>query len=47
MTTPTSPVTAVSRLLRPVNGEPRIRRVIAIRPDGKVRTIVNRPLPTA
>jgi hypothetical protein len=47
MTTPTSPVTAVGRLLRPTSGEPRVRRVIAVRPDGKVRTIANRPLPTA
>jgi hypothetical protein len=44
----TSPVTAVGRLLRPTNGEPRIRRVIAVKPDGKVRTVVNRPVqPTA
>jgi hypothetical protein len=39
----TSPVTAVGRLLRPTNGEPRIRRVIAVRPDGSVRTVINRP----
>jgi hypothetical protein len=39
----TSPVTAVGRLLRPTNGEPRIRRVIAVKPDGQVRTVVNRP----
>lgn len=42
-----SPVTAVGRLLRPAHDEPRIRRVIAVRPDGKVRTVVSRPLPTA
>jgi hypothetical protein len=38
-----SPVTAVGRLLRPLHGEPCIRRVIAVRPDGQVRTVVNRP----
>jgi len=38
-----SPVTAVGSMLRPVNGEPRIRRVIAIKPNGKIRTVVNRP----
>jgi len=40
----TSPVTAVGRILRPTNGEPRIRRVIAVRPDGSVRTVVERPV---
>jgi hypothetical protein len=30
-------------MLRPVNGEPRIRRVIAIKPNGKIRTVINRP----
>lgn len=39
-----SPVTAVGRLLKPQHGEPRIHRVIAVRP-GQVRTVINRELP--
>lgn len=40
----TSPVTAVGRLLRPKNGEPRRHRVIAVRP-GQVRTVIDREIP--
>jgi hypothetical protein len=44
----TSPVTAVGRLLQPKHGESRIRRVIAVKPDGSVRTVVERTVqPTA
>jgi hypothetical protein len=40
-------VTAVGRLLRPKNGEPKRHHVIAVRPDGTVRTLINRQLPDA
>jgi hypothetical protein len=41
-----SPVTAVGRLLRPRNGEPRRHRVVAVRPDGSVRTVIDRIIPS-
>jgi hypothetical protein len=44
---PASPVTAVGRLLQPKHGEPRIRRIVAIEPGGRIRTVVNRPLTAA
>ena len=36
-------VTAVGRLLKPKGNEPRIYHVIAIKPDGTVRTLIKRP----
>ena len=36
--------TAVGRLLKPKNGEPRLHKVIAVRPDGTVKTVVNKPM---
>jgi len=36
--------TAVGRLLKPKGGEPRIHRVIAIKSDGSVKTIIRKPL---
>jgi hypothetical protein len=39
-----SPVTAVGRLLQPRNGEPRRHRMIAVRRDGSVRTVLDRTL---
>ena len=35
-------VTAVGRLLKAKPGTPHIRKVIAVKPDGTVRTIINR-----
>ena len=40
----TRPVTtAVGRLLKPKPGIPRLHKVIAIKSDGTIRTIINRP----
>ncbi len=39
-----SPVTAVGRRLRPRNGEPQRLHVIAVKPDGTARTVVDRVL---
>jgi hypothetical protein len=39
-----SPVTAVGRRLRPRNGEPRRHRVVAVRPDGSARIVLDRTL---
>lgn len=39
-----SSVTAVGRLLRPRGSEPRIHRVLAISPAGRVRRVVDRPV---
>jgi hypothetical protein len=36
-------VTAVGRLLKPKGSEPRLHKVIAVKPDGTVRTVINRP----
>ena len=36
-------VTAVGRLLKAKPGTPRLHKVIAVKPDGTVRTIINRP----
>lgn len=36
--------TAIGRLLKPKNGEPRLHKVIAVRPDGTVKTVVNKPM---
>jgi hypothetical protein len=38
-----STVTAVGRLLKPKGNEPRIYKVIAIKPDGSVKTVVDKP----
>jgi hypothetical protein len=43
MTNPT--VTAVGRILSPKASEPKIHHVIAISPDGTVRTLIKRQLP--
>lgn len=40
-------VTAVGRLLQPQAGEPRVHRVIARRPDGTFRTVIDRTLTPA
>lgn len=37
-------VTAVGRLLKPRPGIPRIHKVIAVKPDGSVQTVINRHL---
>lgn len=36
-------VTAVGRLLKPKGNEPRIYKVIAVKPDGTVKPVINRP----
>lgn len=37
-------VTAVGRMLKPKHGEPQKHHVIAVRPDGTSRTLINRQL---
>ena len=37
-------VTAVGRLLKKKGDEPRIHKVIAVKADGQVRTIVNKEM---
>jgi hypothetical protein len=37
-------VTAVGRLLKPKGTEPRVYKVIAVKPDGRVKTVVNEPI---
>jgi hypothetical protein len=37
-------VTAVGRLLKPKNDEPRILHRIAVKPDGTAKTIIRKPL---
>ncbi len=37
--TPTSPVTAVGPLLKPLHGEPQVRRLIRISKDGTIRRV--------
>jgi hypothetical protein len=41
MTKPT--VTAVGRLLKPKGNEPHIHKVIAVKADGTVKTVISRP----
>lgn len=36
-------VTATGRLLKPRPGIPHLHKVIAVKPNGTVRTIINRP----
>jgi hypothetical protein len=36
-------VTAVGRLLKAKPGQQKLHKVIALKPDGTVRTIINRP----
>jgi len=36
-------ITAVGRLLKPKGSEPRLHKVIAVRADGSVKTVINRP----
>jgi hypothetical protein len=36
-------VTATSRLLKKMPGVPVVRKVIAVRADGTVKTVINRP----
>ena len=38
-----STVTAVGRLLKPKGNEPRIYKVIAVKPDGAVKTVISEP----
>jgi hypothetical protein len=37
-------VTAVGRLLKPMPGIPHVHKVIAVKADGTVRTILNKPV---
>jgi hypothetical protein len=37
-------VTAVGRLLKPKGSEPRLFKVIAVKADGSVHTVVNEPI---
>jgi hypothetical protein len=41
--TPT-PTTAVGRLLKPKAGQQQLHKVIAVKPDGTVRTLINRQM---
>jgi hypothetical protein len=36
-------VTAVGRLLKAKPGQKQLHKIIAVKPDGTVRTIINRP----
>ena len=36
--------TAVGRLLKPKQGEPRIHKVIAVKADGTVKTVLEKPM---
>lgn len=36
-------VTAVGRLLKPKGNEPRIYKVIVVKPDGTAKTVVSEP----
>jgi hypothetical protein len=36
-------VTAVGRLLKAKGSEPRIHKVIAVKQDGTIKTVINRP----
>ena len=45
MTTSTpTPTTAVGRLLKPKPGQRQLHKVIAVKPDGTVRTVINRQM---
>jgi len=37
-------VTAVGRMLKPKGNESRVHKVIAVKADGTVRTVINRPM---
>lgn len=37
-------ITAVGRLLTPKGDTPRVHHVIAVNPDGKVKTVIRKPL---
>ena len=37
-------VTAVGRLIKPLPNIPRLHKVIAVKPDGSVQTVINRRL---
>jgi hypothetical protein len=37
-------VTAVGRLLKPKPGQQHLDKVIAVKPDGTVKTVIQRPL---
>ena len=37
-------ITAIGRLLKPKNGEQRLHKVIAVRPNGTVKTVINKPM---
>jgi len=39
-----SEVIAVGRMLKPKGNEPRIHKVIAVKADGTVKTVINRPV---
>lgn len=39
-----SQVTAVGRLLKAKSGQRKLHKVIAVKPDGTVKTIVDKPL---
>lgn len=41
-----SQVTAVGRLLKAKPGQPKLHKVIAVKPDGTVKTVINKPLAT-
>ena len=43
MTTPT-PTTAIGRMLKPKPGQRQLHKVIAVKPDGTVRTLINRQM---
>ena len=36
-------VTAIGRLLKPKGSEPRLHKVIAVKADGTVKMVINRP----
>lgn len=36
--------TAIGRMLRPQQGVPRLHKVIAIKADGTVQTVINKPV---
>jgi hypothetical protein len=37
--------TAIGRLLKPKGDEPRLHKVIAVRADGSVHTVISKQLP--
>ena len=36
-------ITAVGRLIKAKPGTPHLRKIIAVKPDGTVRTVLSRP----